>query len=143
MIYFLHFGDIYSDGENVHSFVAKLERSIHARLVCPSGELLATQFAEHVRIRKGHEQLSVPCDDNLKRGQKLPTITNRTKVPLSVLNAMQTILLKSVCMFAFCITTCLGPHETRSLAGQLQIICSCTCSNADCHTQRPVQHCNW
>jgi hypothetical protein len=42
---------------------------------------------------KGHEQLSVPCDD--VHGQKLPTITyrsNRTKVPLSVFTAMQTIL---------------------------------------------------
>jgi hypothetical protein len=61
MIYSLHFIDTRS--ENVHSFVAKLEHSIHARLVCPSGEILVTQFAEHVRIRKGHEQLSVPCDD--------------------------------------------------------------------------------
>ena len=33
-------------------------------------EILATQFAEHVQIRKGHEQLSVPCDDI--HGQKLP-----------------------------------------------------------------------
>jgi hypothetical protein len=92
MIYSLHFGDICS--ENVHSFVAKLVLSIHARLVCPSGEILATQFAEHVRIHKGHGQLSVPCDD--KRGQKLPTSDPTSdkrgqKLPLSVLNAMQTI----------------------------------------------------
>jgi RNase P subunit RPR2 len=58
VIYSLHFSDTRS--ENVHSFVAKLERGIHARLVCPSGEILATQFAEHVQIRKGHEQLAVP-----------------------------------------------------------------------------------
>jgi hypothetical protein len=31
----------HSCNENVHSFVAKLECSIHARLVCPSGEILA------------------------------------------------------------------------------------------------------
>ena len=88
MIYSLHFDD--TRIEHIHSFVAYLERSINARLVCSSGDILVTQFAEHVRIRKGHEQLSVPCDD--KRGQKLPTITYSTKVPPSVLNAMQTIL---------------------------------------------------
>ena len=88
MIYSLHFSD--TSSENVHSFVAKLERGIHARLVCPSGEILATQFAEHVQIRKGHEQLSVPCDDI--HGQKLHTVVLHTGVPLSVLNAMQTIL---------------------------------------------------
>ena len=97
MIYSLHFSDTRS--ENVHSFVAKLEHSIHARLVCPSGEILVTQFAEHVRIRKGHEQLSVPCDDI--HGQKLQTgvlhtgVTGRRylrdswlREPPSVLNAM-------------------------------------------------------
>jgi hypothetical protein len=96
MIYFLHFKFSNTRSENVHSFVANMERSIHTRLVCPSGEILATQFAEHVLISKGHEQLSVPCDDI--NGQKMPTITyryytsNRMKVPPCVLNARQTIL---------------------------------------------------
>ena len=65
MKYSLHFGDTRS--ENVYSFVAKLERSVHTHLVCPSGEILATQFVEHVLILKGHEQLSVPCDDKVVR----------------------------------------------------------------------------
>ena len=88
MIYSLHFSD--TSSENVHSFVAKLERGIHTRLVCPSGEIFATQFAEHLQIRKGHEQLSVPCDDI--HGEMLHTGVLHSGVPPSVLNAMQTIL---------------------------------------------------
>jgi hypothetical protein len=56
MIYPLHFGDTRS--EHIHSFVrivAYLASSIHTRLVCPSGDILATQFAEHVLISKGHD----------------------------------------------------------------------------------------